>query len=481
MAEISFGGLSTGLPTEDIISGLMAVERMPLDRLEEKKEAETTRLQAFGQLRDLLDGLRTAASGLNLTSDVRTSSADVGQATAFSATASAAQTGSYDIAVAQLAQVQKSVSEGVASDTDSLLFTGTLTLGETVIDIDETNNTLNGIAYAINQQAEETGVRASIINDGTDTPYRLVLTGDDATTSFSPVFDLTDSESNPVTFGMEEVRSAQQAVAYVDGIQVVSDSNVLTGVISGVTLNLHQTSEVLSTGTPEVDVPSYEWADPPTYQSNTLAVSADTGALKEKLSTFVDSYNQVMSWIASAYPEFGGTFEMEGEEETLSSELRGDSTVNSVKRQLQSLLGNTGGGGTLQSLSQVGISTQRDGTIYLNETKLDQQLETDFDGFVGLLAGDSEDDGVMKKFNTALLQLTSTSSGVYASKKTTYETSVRRLDANIVNMELLMDKKEESLRAKFTAMELLVGNLNSQSDYISQQMDMLANMTTGSK
>ena len=98
MAEISFGGLSTGLPTEDIISGLMAVERMPLDRLEEKKEAETTRLQAFGQLRDLLDGLRTAASGLNLTSDVRTSSADVGQATAFSATASAAQTGSYDIA-----------------------------------------------------------------------------------------------------------------------------------------------------------------------------------------------------------------------------------------------------------------------------------------------------------------------------------------------------------------------------------------------
>jgi len=363
-----------------------------------------------------------------------------------------------------------------------LQFTGTLTLGTTVIDIDDTNNTLNGIADAINLQAEETGVRASIINDGSDTPYRLVLTGDDATTSFSPVFDLTDSESNPVTFSMEEVRAAQQAVAYVDGIQVVSDSNTLTGVISGVSLNLHQTSEVLSAGTPEVGVPSYEWADPPTYQSNTLTVAADTGALKEKLTSFVDSYNQVMSWIASAYPEFGGAFEVaEGEDEALSSELRGDSTVNSVKRQLQSLLGNTGGGGTLQSLSQVGISTQRDGTIHLNETKLDQQLETDFDAFVGLFAGDSEDDGVMKKFNSALLQLTSTSSGVYASKKTTYETNVRRLDSNIANMELLMDKKEESLRAKFTAMELLVGSLNSQSDYITQQMDMLANMTTGSK
>lgn len=480
MAEISFGGLSTGLPTEDIVSGLMAAERKPLDRLEAQKESETTRLKAFGQLRDLLDGLRVAASGLNLTSDVRTSTADVGQATAFSATANGAETGSYDIAVAQLAQVQKSVSGGVASRTDSLAFSGTLTLGTTVINIDETNNSLSGIAEAINLQTEETGVHASIINDGSDVPYRLVLTGETATTSFTPVFDLTTTEGNPTSFAMDEVRSAQQAVAYVDGIQVVSDSNTLTGVISGVSLNLHQTSEVLSAGTPEAGVPSYEWADPPTYQSNTLTVSADTTALKEKLTSFVDSYNKVMSWIASAYPEFGGAFEMDGEEETLSSELRGDSTVSSVKRQLQSLLGSTGGSGALQSLSQVGLSTQRDGTIYLNETKLDLQLNEDFDAFVGLLSGDSVDDGVMKKFNTALLQLTSSSSGVYATKKTTYETNVRRLDANIANMELLMDKKEESLRARFTAMELLVGNLNSQSDYITQQMDMLANMTTGS-
>ncbi len=141
MSEISFGGLATGLPTEDIISGLMRFERRPVERLEEQKEYETTRLKAYGQLRDLLDGLRVAASSLNLTSDVRTSKVDVATDAPFSATSSGSQTGSYDVAVAQLAQVQKSVSVGVASTTSNAFGSGTLDW-DTVIAIDSSNNSL---------------------------------------------------------------------------------------------------------------------------------------------------------------------------------------------------------------------------------------------------------------------------------------------------------------------------------------------------
>ncbi|MGW8193930.1 MAG: flagellar cap protein FliD N-terminal domain-containing protein, partial [Desulforhopalus sp.] len=49
MAEISFGGLATGLPTEELVSSLMAIERRPLDRLQAEKEYESRRLEAYSQ------------------------------------------------------------------------------------------------------------------------------------------------------------------------------------------------------------------------------------------------------------------------------------------------------------------------------------------------------------------------------------------------------------------------------------------------
>ena len=486
MSEITFGGLATGLPTEDIISGLMSIERRPVERLEAQKEYEATRLKAYGQLRDHLETLRGAVSNLNLTGDVRTSKVEVASSAPFTATSNGAQTGSYDVAVAQLAQAQKSVSTGVASTSTNIFGSGTLTLGDTVITIDDSNNSLGGLVDAINKQAGDTGVRASIINDGSgDSPYRMVLTGDNAGVNFDPVFDLTGSAGG---FSLDQVRAAQQAVAYVDGIKVVSDSNTLSGVISGVSINLHQVSEQLSSGTEEVGVPSHEWADAPQFQSNVMAVTADTSVLKEKITDFVDAYNGVMKWIAAGYDRFGAQepAAAEGDDaappENLSDVLRGDAMVNSVKRQLQSILGSpVDSGGPLQTLSQLGIATNRDGTLNLNSIKLDEQLENNFSAFTPLLAGDNTVDGVMKNFNSALLKLTASREGIYATSQSRYDTTVRRIDADITRMETLLDKKEEGLRARFGAMELLVSSMNSQSNFLTQQMDLMSNMMTGKK
>jgi flagellar hook-associated protein 2 len=485
MAEITFGGLATGLPTDDIITKLMALERRPLDRLEAQKTYEETRLKAYGQFKATLDDLKTSVGAINITSQVRSSSIRLSNEDAFSAVSNGAGSGSYDIAVAQLAQVQKSVSAGVSSQTDSLFGTGTLTLGGEVISIDSSNNSLLGLTSAINALAETTGVRASIINDGSGTDqYRLVLTGKDATTSFEPVFDLVDESSDPIVFDLTQTRSAQQAVAYVDGIKVVSDSNTLSGVISGVTINLNEASTQLTAGTPEVGVDPPDWADPPTYQTTLMTVAPDTAALKEKITSFVESYNKVMDWISSGYAEFGASKPTEqeiadGAEEPLSDVLRGDSTVNSVKRQLQNLLSSViDTSGSLSTLSQLGITTQRDGSINLNSSTLDSALENNFDDIAKLLAGEDTTDGVMKKFNAALLSITSTSSGMYANKKDRYDGAVKRIDLDLLRMEPLIAKKEASMRSKFSAMETLISGMNSQSDFLTQQMDLLNNMTT---
>lgn len=476
MADISFGGLATGLPTEDIVTQLMEIERAPLDRLEAQKETEATRLKAYKQLDTRLDDLRQAVGDMNITSEVRSSSINLSSEDAFTASSDGAGTGSYDVAVVQLAQVQKTVSDGVSSQTDTLWTSGSFTVGEESITIDESNGSLIGLAESINSLSEKTGVRASIINDGSASgAYHLVLTGDDATTSFTTSSSLLDAEGAAADLSLTENRAAQQAVALVDGIRVVSDSNTLSGAIAGVTLHLNDVS----------DVTSAEGVEPPVYKTTLMTVEPDTDTLKEKVDTFISSYNAVMDWISAGYDEFGATAATEkeiedGAEENLSSVLRGDSTVNGVKRQLQNMLSSVvDTSGSMKVLSQLGISTQKDGSINLNGDTLDKALESDFDGVVSLLAGESDVDGVMKSFNTMLLNLTGASSGMYAEKEDRYDNAINRLDTQILRTEPLIEKKEATLRARFSTMELLVSDMNSQSSFLTQQMDMLSNMMSG--
>ena len=97
MGDITFGGLSTGLPTDDIVEQLMALERAPIDRLETKKETEATRLKAFKQLDTRLEDLREAVGAMNITSEVRSSSINLSSEDAFTASSDGAASGSYDV------------------------------------------------------------------------------------------------------------------------------------------------------------------------------------------------------------------------------------------------------------------------------------------------------------------------------------------------------------------------------------------------
>lgn len=477
MAEISFGGLATGLPTEELVSSLMAIERRPLDRLEAQKEYESLRLKAYGQFDTRLDTLRSSASELKLASDVRTTTVRVSSPDTISGFSSGAGVGSYDIAVVQLAQVQKNVTAGFSSESEHLLGTGTFSINDKVIAVSNENNSLLGLRDSINAVAGETGVYATIINDGSQSNnYHLVLTGRDASSSFSLGHSFWEGDGNPIGFSDTRVRAAQKAVAYVDGVEVSGNSNSLTEVIAGLTINLNNTSE---TTTPAID------GKPPVYETVTLNVEADTGSLKEKLSAFVSSYNEIMSWIVSGYR--GGGISEEGaargddaENNRLSSYLRGDAAINEVKRKLQAILSDAAmNSGSLRVLSEVGISTQRNGSLLLDENKLDTVLETKFEDVVKLLAGDDKTEGVMKRFNAFLVEATSPTEGMLAGKRERYEASVSRLDRQIAQKEVLIARIEERIRAQFNAMELLVSNLNSQNVYLTQQMGLLARLTTG--
>ncbi len=491
--SITFSGLASGMDTDSIVKDLMALERAPLERMTAKKDDATQRLEAFAQFKSKLDSLKSAVGDMTITSQVRSTSVSLSSEDSFTATTSSSAIGSYNVSVAQLSQVQKSITGGFSSNTDAIFGTGTITVNGMNISITEENNSLLGLVNSINKVAESTdenvkttGVRASIINDGSATnPYHIVFTGKDAKTTFEiDASGLSTVASGDIAFETgPPVQTAQQAVVIIDGITVTSDTNTISGAINGVTLNLNSV-DTFSGGTPETDggtpptdLDPWNWTDPPVYDTTKMDVKADTEPLKEKVTAFVTAYNDVMDWILSGYEEFGGTSEVseDADEDTLlGSVLRGDATINSMKRQLQGVLTNTvKNGGSFRILSEIGIGTNLNGTLKQDNTELDKALENNFDDVVYLISGDDKADGVMKEFNSLLLDMTSSTQGVYAVQKKSYDSAVKDFDSKIAQMEQRMTKREQILRSQFTMMESLVSSLNAQGDFLTQQMDAL--------
>ncbi|MDA3807198.1 MAG: flagellar filament capping protein FliD [Thiomicrorhabdus sp.] len=435
---ITFGGLATGIDTESIITELMTIERFPIDRLEKDQAYYKNRLNAFsemdGKLKSFLEKAEAIDTRLELNSPkVNGSSEDYLSASVDSN----AQLGSYQLTVIDLAQQQKDVSQGYVDKFVADFGTGSinLTVAGTAnsITIDSSNNSLDGIAQAINDA--ELGVSAAVINDGTGEPYRLVLTGNSVSESFS--LDTSGlgggSAVNPT---MSNTQIAQQAHILLDGIDVYSDSNSVNSAVPGLSIELLKADAEAIT---------------------TLNVSTDNEATTEKINEFVVSYNEIITFIG----------------EQKETGWANDSAFRSIKSHLQSLLVTQVGEGSYTSLSRVGFETQRDGTITLNSSTLSSALSDDYDAVLGLFSGSEGVEGISTRFASYLDTMTNSIDGLYAGRKETTESNTRRIDQRINSLEARLELKEESMRAQFSAMEELVSGLNAQGDYLLQQLAAL--------
>ncbi len=445
MSTITFGGLATGMDTSSIVESLMEIERLPLTRLEAKKTAQAERLAAFEEFDTMLETLRTSVSAMSLTSQVQQTKVTSSNDSYFSATSTNATPGSYKVEVIEMAQVGKQIFTGYASKSEHSLSTGSLTLTVNGTDydftVDSDNNSLEDLASTIN--GLDAGVTASVMFDGDN--YRLTLTGDEVSNEFS----LTGAGIGDPEFS----ESPSRAHVTIDGVDVYCDTNTITGAVPNLTFDLTQIQEEPRTAV-------------------TVTVGYDSSGVKDKILSFVDAYNEVMTFISDGYSSTS-----DDEESTSSQILRGESSVTSVKRRLQSLLtASVSTAGSYQSLADLGISTERDGTLTLDSTTLDAALLADFESVSKVLVGDDSSTGVMKPFKTYMLSATSYLDGVYATAEDSIERITESLDSQIDRIETRLEAREESILAQFTALETLVSSMNSTSDYLTAQTESWNNL-----
>jgi len=364
---------TSSIDVANIVSQLMTVERQPLTRLDARKAEQQTKLSAYGALSSAVSSFRSALAGLTSTSKLLGMQASVGDSSVLTASAgSSATPGTHSIEVTQLAQGQKLAAAGQVSS-DTPLGTGTLTLelgtisggtfnattgtwsgagfagsgSSKTITIDSTNNTLTGLRDAIN--AAGAGVTASLINDGSAAPWRLVITSNSTGAAQSLRIGASGDASlqnllahDPTgTQNLSEKASAQNATLKVDGITISKASNTVTDVLDGVTLNLQKTNS----GSP-----------------TSLSVTRDTAGAQAQAKNFVDSVNAMLDGLKKM-----AGYDLDSK---TAGALYGDAATSNFRSGLRNILNATiVGAGSITSLSQLGIGFLRDGRLEFKADK----------------------------------------------------------------------------------------------------------------
>lgn len=404
---LSSAGIGSGLDVTGIVQQLMAAEQKPLTTLTTKQTAYQSKLTAYGTVSS---GLSTFQTTLKKLSDplklqaVTTTPADATVLTAKGGTG--AVPGGYAVEVTQLATAQKLATAGQASlqtvvgqGTVSFDFGtisgGSLTngqytgasftgngMGSKTVTIGEGQNTLAGIRDAIN--AAGLGISATIVNDGSSSPYRLSLsnsqTGEATSMKISVAGDaglqslLNHDPAQASGQALTQTVEAKNAKLMVDGIAVSKPTNVVSDVVPGVTLTLNKTN-----------------AGSPT----TLTVARDTAAVNAAVKEFVDGYNKLSASLK--------TLSKYDEATKKGAVLNGDSAVRSIQTQLRGIVTGSlsGGASSLTRLSSIGVELQKDGTLNLNTTKLQTVIDTQFDQLPGLFSDTGRTTDSLVSFSSA--------------------------------------------------------------------------------
>lgn len=454
MASIVSTGIGSGLDISGIVQSLVAAEGQPVElRLGQKEARAQSRLSAFGGLksaladfRDKLDAMKTAdkflsRSALSSNEDIFSARPDSGALPA-----------QYGIEVVQLAQAQK-LTSGAFASADAIIGTGTLnvSLGAATssIEITDQNNTLAGIRDAINEKLDNPGVTATIVN--ADSGSYLILSTDKTGTA-NPITvtqsggdgGLSALEYDPVNslISMTESIAAQDALVRIDGLDVVSTTNTIEGAIDGVALDIFAGTE---------------------GATESLVIENDESATRTLVEDFVESYNALVSTLDSLT-----NYDAEANQ---AGPLLGDATIrgirDQVRRELSSPVEDVNS--PFSVLSDVGVETQLDGTLSINETKLTDALDNEFVKFGQLF---SATDGVAVRMHS-LTDGFLRSDGIIEVRSEGLKTQIEGFDDQRESLNERLARLETRLLRQFNALDSLMAQLGSTSNFLAQQLGNL--------
>jgi len=452
MTSITALGVGSGLDLNGLLDQLQQGENQKLTPIATQKASYQAKISAFGSLKSALSGLQDAMQVLSDPGSFQAVKNTVSGAAVTVTTTNDTPPGDYQIHVDQRAQASSVATLGIADSTTELgagSVDFTLANGTTMsVAIDAADSSLEDIRDAINGQ--NGGVRASLINDGSGQPYRLVLQASDtgAAASVSSI-QFTGALGSSLQLDATTQQAGQDAKLSINGIAIQSAGNTIEDAIQGVTLNVAAAGD------------------------STLQVTRDNDAIKGNVHKFVDAYNSLVTTLQ-------GLTSYDADTQTAGI-LLGDSTVRSVQSQLRSVLGGAvDNGGAFKVLSDVGVTLQLDGTLKVDDVKLGETITNNLGALTQFFAGGGTTDGIADQVDTMVGNMTS-AQGLIGNATDSINESISQLDDQYTRTQQQIDATMAMYKQQFTQLDSMIAKMNSTSSYLTQQFDMLGKLATGGK
>ncbi|HVQ13063.1 MAG TPA: flagellar filament capping protein FliD [Vicinamibacterales bacterium] len=462
MAGLSSSGVGSGLDINSLVSQLVAAEKeTPQKQITRAQTSTVTTISALGNLKGALGSFNSSLTQLKSIDAFMGRTASSSKPEVFTASAgTTTAAGTYDVEVVQIASAAQIKSNQFAGGAGQTVGTGTLTINVGTknfqVAIDTAHSTLAGIRDSINQAIGNTDlVRATIVN-ATDGAH-LVLTG--TATGEANAITVAQADGNGglaslvynpglTTNYAADSRIAQDSIVAVAGFAKHSATTTVTDIIEGVSISLLK-------------------ADPGNIY--TLTIANDKSTVTTRIKNFVDQYNSMVSTLAGL-SRYEPTTKVAGP-------LLGDAMLRGIETDVRRALTDTNSGSTVFStLAAVGITTQKDGTLVLDNAKLTTALSTNFDEVAKLFGGDN---GVATRLSGALAPRLAADAEIDVRSKRLNQQSID-LQKKQAALDTRMAQVEARYKQQFTALDSLLSKLQNTSSFLTTQLSSIAKISTGS-
>ncbi|MBD1390854.1 flagellar filament capping protein FliD [Neiella sp. HB171785] len=463
MSTISTPGIGSGIDINAIVGAYIDAQTVPFEaRTKEQEDRYVNQITGYGTLRTAVDTLESSLAKLTDADTYEAMKMTLSSSSYFAASIDeTADVGSFEIEVQQLAEAQKLTSAGFVAEDPVGEGRLEISLGSDTFEIDvAADATLEDIKQAINEATDNPGLSASIVTD--DTGAHLVLNSSKtglANQITIRAFDATDTEITDGTglgklqfdsadvagSQMSETQSAQDAIMVIDGsLTVTNDSNVIEGAIAGVKFNLTDTNEP--------------------GETTRINISEDTGQIDNAVKAFVDAYNK--------YTETSKSLQYVNLDAEITAPLAGDATLRMMDRQFRAVVSSSFGEDGINSLSNMGITTNRDGYLEVDSSVLSDAVKNNTEELMNFFIGTDDEPGMAVKLE-AQLQIYSGADGIVSTRVDTLTGQVDRLDKEREVFEERIATQEAQLYSRFNAMDAQVASLNNTLDFVTSQLKNL--------
>lgn len=442
-------GFGSGIDTAALVADLAAASRTPkVQRFDALTRAHQAKVSTLAQARSDLDSFADSLEALTSDGTLRSQPAVSDDTAIAISTKAGTLLGNFsgEIIVQTLAKAQTVYSEQLASSSSSI-GQGALTLSvgsqAFSITVDSSNDSLDGLASAIN--AAGSGVTAKVVNDAGQ--YRLVLKGESGA---AKAFELSVDASAPTSLqrfsssAMTTGQSASDATFTVDGVAYQRPSNSFDDVIPGMALTLKK-------------------ADP--LAAISISAVRPTDVIRQTLTDFVSVFNT-----------------MKKDVEAARKANNGSPALRVFERQLNGFIAlPVTSHGEVKSLADVGIATNRDGTLSIDAARLEAALRDNPDAVEAIFnpprsaSQTAETDPGIAFALDSLRDAAVSTNGPLERVRLSLERETQQIAKNRDRMEQREQVYRSRIEKQFAGMDARIGALKATQSYLEQQIKLWNN------